>query len=223
MEIQLILKESINIIKKHTILVAPSIIATLVTSIFGISMTGLKFNPQMYGRFMIVGLVGFIIHAFSVCVILSMTMEILKDRPPQFGTALSRAVSNLLSILVATLIISFLAALGAMFLIIPALIVAYIFMFTYVIIMEDQRGPLEALSESYRTVRAHLSETLVLFMVLVGVAISVQLVEIFLSVFRAIGVIANVLLSSCFVTFSSILLLLSYRELRINENRDNAS
>ncbi len=223
MELPEILKTSINILKKNTILIAPSIIATLVTSIFGISITGMQFNEQMYGRFMLVGLVGFIIHAFSVCIIISMTMDILKGTPPGFGAAFSKSASNFISILIATFIISFLAAIGAMFLIIPALIVAYVFMFTFVIIMTNNTSPIDALWASYKIARANLSETIVLFLVLIGLAITVQLIEIFLSIFRFVGVMANVVLSSLFVTFSSITLLLTYRELTTNENRDNTT
>ncbi len=223
MELPGILKTSINIIRKNTILVAPSIIATLITSIFGISITGMQFNEQMYGRFMIVGLVGFIIHAFSVCIIISMTMDVLEGSSPGLGSAFSKSMFNFISIFTATFIISFLAAIGAMFLIIPALVVAYVFMFTYVIIMTNNTGPIDALGASYKIIKARLSDTIVLFLVLIGVAITVQLIEIFLSIFRFFGVVVNVVLSSTFVTFSSITLLLAYRELTTSEDRDNTA
>ncbi|RMG72764.1 MAG: hypothetical protein D6710_04330, partial [Nitrospirae bacterium] len=184
MKINELVKEAFAVLKKNTILIAPSIIATLITSILGVSLTGMRFNEHMYGRFMLVGLVGFILHALSVCIILSMAMDSLGGSQPLFSRALKKSLSRFFDILIATLIISLLAALGAMFFIIPSLLVFCVFMFTYVAIMEEGLSALDALKESYRTVRANLSATVTLFIILLGIALSVQLIEIFFAMFR---------------------------------------
>ncbi len=226
MVVSKILKESFNLLKKENVLITPSIIATLLTSILGIMVVGgggmmaikgaMNNDPKtmsMLPYFLITGLIGFIIQSFSVCITLYMADDLMANRELSFGSSFSKTMKQFMNIFTASITIAFLVSLGIMFFLIPSLIFTYIFMFTFVIIVLKGSTAFNAMKESFSIIKANLSETLTLFLVLFALGFAVRIVAAFFGAIPVLGIIINVFFSSAFVAFSAISVMFAYREL----------
>ena len=101
----------------------------------------------------------------------------------------------IVSLMAAGFILGVLLLLGFMLFVIPGLIVAFIFSFTFIVIMLEKRGPVDAMKRSVQIVRANASYTFKLFAAIIGIGFFLMLVTVVLSKLSLIGLLASMALT----------------------------
>jgi len=222
-----IYKESLDIMRKHLIILIPSIVVSIIILIVtlviiqnSILLTalspGMKNLPSMrslMGIAFIIGIISFLFQALSQGMILSMADEVIEKGTCSLKKGFHTVLLKLNNLMIAGAMIGILFVMGMILFFFPAFIVSFIFMFTFVIIISEDIGPLDAMKKSYRFVKGNLSQSFILFVTLVGTGFLITIMSMVFGLIPFLGQIINVLLMGAFLSFLAITLLKSYREM----------
>ncbi|MBF0554863.1 MAG: hypothetical protein HQK96_09965 [Nitrospirae bacterium] len=224
MEFGIIFIESLHAIRKNVIVIAPTIIASLVmliaTSIFmGGDLASLdESNPDkaimairaVAPRLFAISALNYFLQVFSHCVTIAMAIDIVNKGTCNVFDGYLTVLRKIGRILPASLLILIFLTFGLMLLILPALIVSFVFILTFVIIMNEAITPVMAMKKSYRTMKGNYGSSIVLFFFLLAVGITVSIVNILLGQMLYAGVALSLFLSGVFMSFAAITLLKFY-------------
>ncbi len=218
MEIGKTLKESFIIVKDNTSIIVPPILASFLTNVIAIVIVGSIITGAVVGAkispvaVMLFTLIGFLFHSFSQAITTSMADQALNEGRCSLKKGFSTAVSRLPSVLAAGFILSILFTIGMMLFVLPGLLVAYLFMFTFVIIIIKGHGSIEALRESLTVVRANLTDSLMIFISIGGTGLVLGIVSRIFMAVPLFGQIINAILMGGFLSFASVVLVKTYRD-----------
>ncbi len=232
MNIGNIYKESLHIIRQHFIIVVPPIVVSIILAIVTlVILKGSIFTtgevPDMktpaetlpsvrdfMGIAFIIGIISFLLQALSHGMILSMANEAIEKGTCSLQKGFQAVLLKLNHLMIAAAMIGILFVIGMMLFFFPAFIVSFIFMFTFVIIISEDIGALDAMKKSYRLVKENLSQSFILFVALVGTGFLITIINMVFGLIPVLGQIINVVLMGIFLSFVAIALLRSYRELQ---------
>jgi|Deesub1362B_J571_1020462.scaffolds.fasta_scaffold00082_40 hypothetical protein len=221
MEIGRTIKESFSVVKDNVSIIVPPIAASFLTYVFAMLLVGSMIAGAVTGTkvisplgIMIFIFISFLFHSVSQAITISMAEQTLSEGRCSLKRGLDIAVSRVSSVLAAGIILGILSTVGMMLFILPGLLVAYFFMFTFVIVVLEEAGSIEALKESFRVVKTNLTDSLRVFLSIAGIGLLLWIVSRIFMVVPLLGGIINAILMGGFLSFVSVVLVKTYRELQ---------
>ncbi|MBF0457591.1 MAG: hypothetical protein HQK99_06825 [Nitrospirae bacterium] len=221
MEFGVIFTESLAAIKKNIIIIAPTVIASLimliVTSIVlgsdlatidekNFDKTILAIAPRLFA----ISAFNYFLQVFSHCTTIAMAIDIVNKGTCNFFDSCLTVLTKINTIVPASFLILILLTFGLILLILPALIVCFVFILTFIIIMNEDINPLWAMQKSYRTMKDNFSSSVVMFFFLLSVGITVNIINLLFGQMHYIGVVFSLFLSGVFMAFAALTLLKYY-------------
>jgi len=146
----------------------------------------------------VVGIVSGVVQMVANGVALRYASEILEGRTPTLTETLGFTISRLISLLVAGIIVGILVMIGAMFLVVPGIILAIVFYLVEPAIIIEQAGAISALGRSKDLVGGRWLKTFCLVLILVVLSAAISSVPALLGATVMLGspmstLIANIL------------------------------
>lgn len=229
MNIAVFMKESLEILRRNVIFIAPPVIASLVVAIIAeMAMGTVPALPQdiqkgaaspevqeamrsTLSTVFTMALFSYLLQVFAQGVIIVMAVDLMREGRYSVQEGFKKTLANTVQLITAALIFALLILIGMLFLLLPALIVAFLFMFTFIIVMTEKKDALGALQKSYRVTRANFGDCLILFLVLAAIGFVVTGLNLLLSTIPYLGQAASIFLMSAFAAFSALTLLQAYQ------------
>ncbi len=230
MNVKEILKQGLELLRKHPVIVAPPILVSLLSGFLTVLLISgriLTMEPVEIGasgkRFAglvviqsVMAVVGWILYGFAQGMIAAMVVEAKEKGKTSFGRGFGAAVVRMGSLLTAGLMVGLLLMLGFMLMLIPGIIVAYLFLFTFVIIMLEGMGPFKAMKKSVRVVTNNLSSTFLLFASILLIGLAAVVVSMLLRV-SIIGLLAGMSVTGAYMGYMAAVVVVAYQELTKEE------
>ncbi|MBI5103010.1 MAG: hypothetical protein HZB33_14430 [Nitrospirae bacterium] len=232
MDVVGIFKDSIEVAKKSPLICGPTvavgIVRALVTmalfsgGMMAAGMTGQGMDSPagamgavavMAGVGAIIGIVftvlGLIAHGMTV----GMANEALDTGKTSIDSGISMVMGRLPQLVVAALLVGLAVGIGMMLLIIPGLIAAFFFMFTFVIVVLENSSAVDAMKKSVAIVKANLNDLVMLFLGIIAAGVVVALVGFLFAFIPLIGQLINSLLSGVLAGIVTIAVVKVYKGL----------
>ncbi|GBE01293.1 hypothetical protein BMS3Bbin06_01585 [bacterium BMS3Bbin06] len=216
-----IFKESVDIVRKNLMIILPPIIVSVIITALMLVMVGgaviktgtTSSMPSAGGVALysfIIGMIGFVLQAFAQGVTIAMAVELIEKGKGSLRGGMDTALSKVASLIATGFIYGLLVTLGMALFFIPGLIVAYIFMFSFVIIILSDAGAIGALRGSFNTVKGNFGPSLALFASLLGMGLLVGIVNTALGRIPLIGHAIGMVLMGGFLAFISVSMVKGY-------------
>ncbi len=223
-----ILKESLGLTRKHTIIIVPPVLVSFLIGCLSIVVIGMRMTamePDAAGELgqgmtdlifakAVLSVVGWVFYSFAQGMVASMMVELEDKGETSLGSGFGRANEMIVSLMVAGFILGVLLLLGFMLFIIPGLIVALAFIFTFVVIMLEKRGPVDAMKRSVQIVRSNLSYTFKLFAAIIGIGFFLMIVSVVLSRLSLIGLLASMALTGSYMGYTYVVFINAYQKFK---------
>ncbi len=207
MDYMAILKEGAEVIRKNYILAIPTVLATFLVAFVSLAVVT---SPEAYPALALMGLFSMVVNFFAHGVTLAMAREVFEKGRTSLGTGFSVASGFFFHFFVAAVAISTIVSFGFALFVIPGLIAMFLMMFAFPSIIMRGNGPIEALQASFRLVRAYMSESLVLFVIMGVITVSLAIVNLSLIAIPVLGQFLNVIISGMAGGFFAVVLLRAY-------------
>ncbi len=233
MNIGNIVKESALVVRNNLIIIIPPIIVSLFMTIIMIVLSSDSFvsmesmspevkNPAdaaasmkgLMGVALFIGIVNLLLQVLSQGVIIAMAMEVIDRGTCSLKSGFNIMLSKLNPLMIAAVINGVLFAIGIVLLLLPSLIVSFIFMFTFVIIISEDIGAISAMKKSFALVKENISQTFLIFISLGGIGFLIVLINMVFGQIPFFGQIISAVLMGAFLSFIGVALLKAYRELQ---------
>jgi len=213
------------ILRLHKHIAAPSVIVSLVMTILSVIfisnpiasapsphiITSKDIEPIM-GSLLSLGMLDFLLHIFSLAIVIAMVNDVIDKQECSIKGGIASALSRINVLFSSAVFLGVLLFAGILLLFVPALIAAFLFMFTIVIIISDDRtNAVTAMKLSYIIVRRNLNYSLSVFLSLIFTGMIVTLFNILISSVHGLGQIIPSITMGIYMAFSGIVLILSYR------------
>ncbi len=224
------LKNSVGIAKRNYLLLLPTVVASLlVAGIVWISRgaTTAPEDPTMVGEALglstlvgaglgvsaVVAFIGGVIILLGHGMTVAMTHEAIRDGKTTLKSGFESAMQRVVGLVITAAVVGLLSTVGALLLILPGLIVAFLLMFAVVALIVDELGPIGALQRSVQAVIRHVGESFVVFLVLLALGVLFGFVAMILGLIPVVGNLLNVIIGGGYVALSSVLLVETYRSI----------
>ena len=224
-------KESIEIAKKNPLIFVPAVAVALVMAVLTMTLIGgavattgmmggmgypagaLGAMGAMMGLAALMGIVGMIAGLVAHGMTVGMAKEAIETGATTVNTGISIVTRRLGQLVVASVLVGLAVAVGMMLLVIPGIIASFMFMFTFVIIIVDNAGAVDAMKASFNLVKENLSDLVVLFVGAIVIGIVVAIVNRVLHLIPVIGPLAGSLITGVFSGYMTIVIVKVYKEL----------
>ncbi|QWR77814.1 hypothetical protein [Candidatus Magnetomonas plexicatena] len=188
-------RESFLAIKSNTLIITPTIIFSLILSMFtykylgpgltklsslstqSLSPKDLALFKELIGKLAIANIINFYMQMFVHAITLAMARELIVNGTLSYRTALAEVFKKFSSLLFSVTLFGILLVIGVMLLIVPAILVNFFFMFTYVAIIKDNKHSFTAIRESIKLVRHNLNAAFSIYVTLFTTAITVSIMN----------------------------------------------
>jgi uncharacterized membrane protein len=100
-----------------------------------------------------------------------------------------------------------------MLLVIPGIIAAVLFMFTFVIIIADNIPAVDAMKKSFELVKSNLGDLVILFIAMIGIGLVISIVNMMLRIIPVVGPLAGSLLMGVLWGYMTIVIVKVYKGL----------
>lgn len=219
-----IIKDAYDILRKNLVLVVPPLVVSIVLALLMMVVVGtavMKMGetriPHAGGRFIFLTFIGavisFTLHALAQGMTIAMAGDIKSGEGCNLKRSFDMALSRLSALIGAGIIFGVLVTMGMAFLFIPGLVVAFLFMFTFVAIMEDDEGAIGGLKRSFSLVKDNFGASLSVFIVLIGIGLLVGIVNAIIGMIPLLGQLLSIFLMGAFFSYTAVTLVLAYRAL----------
>ncbi len=225
-----LLKGSLGLIREHIIVIMPPVFVSFIIGclsivIIGIRMTAMEPDavgelgrgmPDLIFAKSVLSVVGWVFYGFSQGMVASMMVELEEKGRTSIGSGFGHANEMIFSLMVAGLIVGVLLLPGFSFMlfIIPGLIVTFILIFTFVVIMLEKRGPVDAMKRSVQIVRSNLSDTFKLFAAIIGIGFFLMIISVILNKLSLIGILASMALTGAYMGYTYVVFIKAYRKFK---------
>jgi hypothetical protein len=231
MDIVGIFKEGVEVSKKNYIIFIPTVAVAVVMGLLMLVLVGAGLmsaglgagmrRPEaiiplvgaMIGGFFIVIIVGMILGLVAHGMTVAMAKEALETGSTSFQSGMSIALGRIGHLLIASVLVGIIVSIGFMLLFVPGLIASFLLMFTFVSVIVDNAGPVEAMKKSYATVKANLNDSVVFYIAMIAVAVVFFIANIILGVIPILGQIAGIALMGVFGGYASVVIVRVYSEM----------
>ncbi len=223
-----LLKESLALTRKHTIVVLPPVIAALVIGSISILMVGFKMStmePDGMGGTgeemtnlvlarAVLSVIGWVLYSFAQGMVTSMMTELTEKGKTSIGYGFSRANEMIVSLAVSGLIVGVLLLVGFTLFFLPGLAVAFVFVFTFIVVMLEKTGPIDAMKRSVQIVRGNFSYTLTLFAAIIGIGFLLMVFNVILSRLSLLGLIASMIFTGAYMGYTYVVFIKAYHQFK---------
>jgi hypothetical protein len=231
MDIVGIFKEGVEVSKKNYIIFVPTVAVAVAIGVLmlvlvgaGLMSAGLAGGMRspgavipllgaMIGGFFIVIVVGMILGLVAHGMTVGMAKEALEKGSTSLNSGLSIALGRLGQLLVASVLVGIVVSIGFMLLLVPGLIASFLLMFTFVSVIVDNAGPVEAMKKSYTTVMANLNDSVVFYLAMIAVAVVFFIANVVVGVIPILGQLAGIALMGVFGGYASVVIVRVYSEM----------
>ncbi|MBF0564121.1 MAG: hypothetical protein HQK89_02645 [Nitrospirae bacterium] len=219
-----ILADCILIIKRNVIIVTPAIIVSLITVIISIILIGnnVLFNmpndtaaevaliKEVIGRLFVVTVINFYLQVFAHAVTVVIAFGAINGARITVQDAFSYTVGRGWRLLIAATLFGTMIFFGFFLFVIPAVVFTFLFMFTFIIIIKEDKGPIESLRKSYAIARMNLSGAFHTFLMIAMSAILFTLLTLGITENPYVNIVVSSLLSGLLMSFGTLLLMRHY-------------
>ena len=230
MEVTELYSEGLEIFKKNPIITAPLIAVEILMGVVALTLmdsmvasTGLMgmggFEPNLaafeafMGAAFLFGIIFWVLKLIAYAMTYVMADDATSGRA-DLTSGLQKTLGNIANLLITSILLGILVFIGMMFLVLPGLIAAYFLMFSIVLVMLENKGPVEALQGSFELVKANLKDTLVFAVVAIVILIIAGIISGILGVIPVIGLlIIAPLISGATMAYLNLVLVLLYRDI----------
>jgi uncharacterized membrane protein len=158
----------------------------------------------------IVGMIaGLVAHGMTV----AMAQEALATGTTSLNTGLAVVSSRFVQLFVAAVLVGLAVAIGMMLLVIPGIIAAILFMFTFVIIIADNIPAVDAMKKSFELVKSNLGDLVILFIAMIGIGIVISIAGMIFRVIPVVGQLAGSILTGILWGYMTIVIVKVYKGL----------
>ncbi len=232
MDIVGIFKEGIEVSKKNYIIFVPTVAAMVVMFVLTLILVGggmlsiglmgagryspgaipSSFGALMGGMFLVM-IIGMILGLFAHGMTVGMAKEAIDTGATSINSGINIAMSRFAPLLIAAILVGIIVAIGSVLLVIPGLIAAFLLMFTFVVIVVDNIGAVEAMKKSFETVKSHLGDAVIFFIAMIVIGLVFGIVRMVLNVIPVLGQLLGMALMGIFGGYISVVMVKVYREL----------
>jgi hypothetical protein len=232
MDIVGIFKESVEVSKKNYIIFAPTVAVAVVMSVLTLILVGsgvlsiglmgggmhspggmMPLIGAMMGGLFIVAVLGTILGLIAHGMTVGMAREVIEKGSTSLNSGFSVAMGRLAQLVVASTLVGIIVFVGFMLLFIPGLIAAFFLMFTFVSVIVDNTGAVEAMKKSYATVKTNLNDSIVFFIGMIAVGVVFAVANAVLNVIPILGQLLGMALIGAFGGYISVVIVKVYLEL----------
>ncbi len=232
MDIVAIFKEGIEVSKKNYIIFLPIVAVAAVMAVLALIIVGagavstgimgsgmqspgafMSFLGAMAGGFLVTALIGMILGLVAHGMTVGMAKEALDTGTTSLSSGLSVVVSRLGQLFVASLLVGAIVFIGFMLLIVPGLVASFFLMFTFVSVIVDNAGAVEAMKKSYATVRANMNDSVVFFIAIISVGAVFAIANMVVGAIPVLGQLAGLALMGVFGGYASVVIVRVYTEM----------
>ncbi|MGC2063443.1 MAG: hypothetical protein WA610_10730 [Thermodesulfovibrionales bacterium] len=224
-------KDSIEVAKKNPLIFVPTVAVGLVMAVLTMAIIGgaVTTAGMMGGMGSPAGVMGAVGAAMGLAALLSivgmiagliahgmtvaMAQEAIASGTTTLNTGLSVVTSRLVQLVVAAVLVGLAVGIGMMLLVIPGIIAAFLFMFTFVIIIADNIPAVDAMKKSFELVKANLADLVILFIAVIGIGIVISIVNRIFRIIPVVGPLAGSLLMGIFGGYMTIVIVKVYKGL----------
>jgi hypothetical protein len=231
MDIVGIFKEGIEVSKKNYVIFVPTVAVAVVMGVLmlvlvgaGVMSAGLGGGMRspgaimalvgaMMGGIFVVSIVGMILGLVAHGMTVGMAKEALETGSTSLNSGLSIALGRLGQLFGASVLVGIIVFIGFMLLFIPGLIASFFLMFTFVSVIVDNAGAVEAMKKSYATVRANLNDSVVFYIAMIAVGAVFFIANAIVGVVPILGQLAGLVLMGVFGGYASVVIVRVYTEM----------
>lgn len=224
-------RDSLEVAKKNPLVFVPAVavglvMAVLTMAVIGGAMTTAGMMGGMgspagamgavgaaMGLAALLGIVGMIAGLVAHGMTVAMAQEAIATGTTTLGTGLSVVSSRLVQLIVAAVLVGLAVSIGMLLLVIPGIIAAILFMFTFVIIIADNVPAVDAMKKSFELVKSNLGDLAILFIAMIGIGIVVSIVSRLFGIIPVVGQLAGSFLSGILWGYMTIVVVKVYGEL----------
>ncbi|MBF0537379.1 MAG: hypothetical protein HQL03_03895 [Nitrospirae bacterium] len=228
MLIRFIFIESLRLIKNNITIIAPTIIASLISLIISnltlggsIDLSGAKTTEEMFlmlkdifGSLIVLSTISYFLQALAHGVTIVMVREAIFGRSISVDRALLFTLSRGGVLFFVAVVTGVLLFLGVFLFLIPSILVGYFFMFTFVIILNEDISAIGAMRRSFYMVKGNLFNSLMLFAHLCMLTVTVTIVTMAVGELGKAGVVMSTLVTGAYMSFVAASIMRLYIEIR---------
>lgn len=158
----------------------------------------------------ILTLIDTILAIFAQGAVVNMAKEATEKKITSIDRGIDVVLRRWADLLVASILMAGIILIGILLLVIPGLIAAFFLLFTTQALIVDDLRPLEALRQSYKFVREHITDTIALAIVLLMIVIAVGLLIGIFAQVSLLGPLLSLVVTLLVGPFMIILLTVTY-------------
>jgi MFS family permease len=234
-----VLKDSFDIVKKNLVLSVPMLALTVITAVLSLIFIGsmIPFAGGMakggmspegaigaagaaLGGLFIVVIISAILGLFAHGMTVAMVEEAVSSEKATLKKGWAAARQRLVPLIIAAFLVGIIIGIGALLLVLPGIIAAFLLMFTFVVVMREGENAFGAIGKSFKMVTRHFGAVLVLFLVLIALGLIVGIVDSILALIPILGVILTIILSAVYAAYATTYVVLTYH--RLEEKAEEA-
>ena len=174
-------KKGFNYLVTYPVFLVPPLIPAIVSILVSVIILASALSALHGGKGVFAALVLFVIGITITLVVqlvvsamlIHMAQRAEEGAPPTLGESYRISMERLGDIVVASCIVSIAVGIGLLFFIIPGIVLAFFFIFTFQEIIVGGKGAFEAITGSYELVKETFSNTLGFFILLLIIALIV--------------------------------------------------
>jgi hypothetical protein len=177
MEVTELFSEGLEIFKKNWIIAVPLVVVEIIVGILALAVMGSMvassgmmgvsgFEPNLaaFGALMGAAFLFGIISGILKLIAYGMTYVMADDATSgtaNLNSGLQKTLGSVVNLLITSILLGVIVFIGMIFLVLPGMIAAFLLMFSIILVMLENKGPVEALQGSFELVKANLSDTIV--------------------------------------------------------------
>jgi len=234
MKIKEILQEGITLTRKNLIMLLPSIAASVVVGIIALiaglaaksAISGIDAGAYSTGDYAalagksvagmaVIMIINVIVMLIGHSLTVAMAVETVKSGKTTLKSSADFAFSHITALLVSAVIIGMVVGLGMVILVLPGIILAFLLMFTFVAVLNDDLSAFSAVKKSFSLTTGSFGDSIIVFLVLIALGVLVMVVNLILNLIPVLGQIISLILGGLYAGYSSVLLVLAYRSLTV--------
>lgn len=235
LDISLLLKEGMSVLRKNYILSIPTAIAVIVGLflMLAVAPTPEEIQEMLIApssvegqkvviapssvearKMMVAGLMSMLLGLYAYGITMAMAREALETGTTSIGTAAFIASRLSGTFLLAAVIVSGVTLASVVIYILPGLVASFFLMFTFPSIVVDSVGAVEAVKRSITVTRMNLRDSVMLYSLTIALVLSVSFVYLIVSTIPVLGQLAGLALLGSFGGFISVVTVRAYKTLR---------
>ncbi|MBI5640976.1 MAG: hypothetical protein HZA17_11170 [Nitrospirae bacterium] len=232
MDIVGIFKDSIEVSKKNAVIFVPTVAVMIVIFILSLILVGagilsmgitggamqspagmMSSIGALMGGVVLIGIAGTVLGLFAHGMTVGMVNEVFEKGSTSINGGISIAMSRFAQLLVGAVLVGLAVAVGMMLLLIPGLIAAFFLMFTFIIVVVDNMGAVDAMKRSIDLVKKNLSDMVIFFIAVMAAGVVFGILNMILNVIPLLGQLLSMALMGLFGGYISVVMMKVYREL----------